>query len=1048
VTSAGQATRARAVFAVFARDVRKRRGKLATGMAFGIVYALARVVEPWPLKVVFDQVLFHKKAHGGVVAPFTVFGTSPYALLATAGIILVLAGLVRAISYYWEDYLLSSAAQEIVYGIRSRLYRHLHRLPIAYHQRRRTGDTLLRLSADIVELRDILIDAVVNFGTSIVLLVAMSIVMLAVDPVLTLASVLVMPIILGLSAVYGRRIRTNSRKQRKKEGQVAAVMHEAIAAISVVQLHGAADREHDRFHEINRSSLKKGLKATRLEARMNQGVELALTAGTVVVLWVGSIRALQGRITPGELVVFISYFRLAFRPLRRASKTVQRSAKALAAGERIAEVLTTEPELTDAPNARPAPPLSGRVQFDAVEFAYEPGRPVLHDVTLTIEAGRKVAIVGATGGGKSTLVSLVPRLYDPTRGQVTFDGHDLRDLTLESVREQVSVVQQEAVLLGLSIAENIRYGRPEATDAEVAAAAAAAGLQEFVPGLPDGYDTVVGERGATLSGGQRQRVAIARALVRRSPILVLDEPTTGLDSTTQRAVFDALRRLMAGTTTLLVTHHLPLVRDADEIVVLEHGRIVAQGTHDELMADCELFKQLVRDFDDSRPTAASDLPASPAWATSPAAGNGSSPSSATTSEPVRVLFYSHNGAGLGHLQRQLDLGGAYRRRHPDRGVLLANGSHAAGMFPFPDGIDYIKLPSIRRVDQHLTLQARDLPVDVHELIALRSELLEQTVRRYRPSLLVADFMPAGPHGELLPALDELERQGGRAVAGFRDVIGEPAVVRDVWRRTGVYAALRDHYDAICVYGDPRMTDFAAEYAFDEQLAARLHYCGYLGRGPQPAAVDAPLYERPFVLATDGGGVDGSSVLETFVEAASRMRSHFGGTWLMVTGPLMADSEHERLVRLAKDAGVQVRRTVPDLRAHIALADCVVAMAGYNTVTDILSYRRPAVLIPRDKPSVEQVIRARKLSDWGLAESIHPSKLDGRRLAVAIHSALSMPGPPSAPVPLTGLRAALDVFDRCLEDRRAREADRPAALDPEVTNPLRRDPWRRSADAIP
>ncbi|HMC68515.1 MAG TPA: ABC transporter ATP-binding protein, partial [Mycobacteriales bacterium] len=457
------------------------------------------------------------------------------------------------------------------YRVRARLYRHLHQLPVTFHQRLRTGDTMVRLTSDIVVLRDMLVDSIVNIGTGVVMVGLMLAVMFSVDPVLTAVSIASMPAVALLSAVYGRRIRTNSRKQRKREGQVAALMHEALAAPAVVQLHGAEEREQERFNAANRRSLKQGLRATRFEARMNRGVELALSAATVVVLWAGTLRALRGAITPGELVVFISYLRAAQRPLRRASKTVQRSAKALAAAERIVEMLATEPELTDAPDAAPAPRFAGRIAFEDVDFAYEPGRPILGGITLVVEPGSTVAVVGATGSGKTTLLNLVPRLVDPVEGRVTIDGTDLRRLTIQSVREQVSLVQQETVLFGLSIAENIRYGCPEATDDEIRAAAEAAGLNDFVAQLPDGFDTVLTERGTSLSGGQRQRVAIARALVRRTPILLLDEPTTGLDPYARQAVTASVERLIDGTTTTVATHDLELARRADEVVVIEGG---------------------------------------------------------------------------------------------------------------------------------------------------------------------------------------------------------------------------------------------------------------------------------------------------------------------------------------------------------------------------------------------------------------------------------------------------------------------------------------------
>jgi ATP-binding cassette subfamily B protein len=488
------------VASAFKSEVRPRRGKLAGGVAFSFLYALTRVVEPWPLAVVFNQVLFHKPSRGIVSAPFTVFGTSPNALLAAAAIVLAVTGLVRGIAYFYEDYLLSTAAQQIVYAIRARLYRHLHVLPLSFHQRRRTGDLLVRLSADIIMLRDVLIDFIVNLFSGAVMVLLMLGIMFAVDPVLTIVSIAVMPIIIALSSVYGHRIRANANKQRKREGQVAAVMHEALAAMSVVQLHGAGEREQQRFQEINRQSLKKGVQGVRLEAKMNRSVEIALAAGTVVILWVGTLRVLSGHLTPGDLVVFVSYLRSAYRPLRRTSKSVQRSAKALAAAERIVEILETEPELADRADARPAPSLRGEITFDQVSFGYDRSLEVLHQLSFEIPAGSRVAIVGRTGSGKSTLLSLVPRLFDPVTGRVLVDGRDVREYTLESLRAQVSLVQQEPILFGLSVAENIRYGCPDASDEEVRAAARAAGMDDFVEQLPDGYDTILAERGASLSG--------------------------------------------------------------------------------------------------------------------------------------------------------------------------------------------------------------------------------------------------------------------------------------------------------------------------------------------------------------------------------------------------------------------------------------------------------------------------------------------------------------------------------------------------------------------
>jgi ATP-binding cassette, subfamily B, bacterial len=988
----------RVILRHFRKDVRKRRRTLAGGAFFGFVYAAARVAEPWPLKVVFDQVLFAKPARGVIGSLFTPFGTSQTRILIAAGIALAIIGVVRAVSYYYEDFMLSKAAQQIVYAIRTRLYAHLHRLPLSFHQERKTGDMLVRLSSDIILLRDILVDAIVSLGTGVILIVMMIIVMALVDPVLTAVALAVMPVIFALAFFYGRRIRVNSRKQRKREGQVAAAMHEAISAMAVVQLHGAAEREQARFHDINRRSLKQGVKATRLEAQMFRAVELTLAGGLALMLSFGTIRALHGALSPGELIVFISYLRAAYRPLQRASKTVQRAAKASAAAERVVEVLEITPTLQDASDARPAPPLRGEIGFDHVDFAYGSGEKVLRDITLTIEPGRYVALVGESGGGKSTLLSLVPRLFDVSSGRVTVDGLDVADLTLDSLRSQVTLVLQESVLFGLSIAENIRYGCPDATDEQVEAAARGARVHDVIMSFPEGYETVLTERGQTLSGGQRQRIALARALVRRTPILLLDEPTTGLDAATQDEIVGVLRTelLKDHTTVVIATHDPRLIQAADEVVMLEDGRLAQRGSYHELLRSSQDFGRLVAH---ERPRRVRGRLGS--------AGRGGS--------PRRLLFYSHNGVGVGHLQRQVDLARAYRHRHPDSAILLATGSRGASMFEFPDGIDYLKLPALRMVDRYRNWESRELPLPIETVTEMRAETLRETVRMFAPDVLVADFMPAGPYGELLPALDEVQRQGGSPIAGFRDIVDEPSFVRELWQETRVYDVLRSHYAGVCVYGDPAVLDFG-EYGLEAASGVPLHYCGYLGRHEAVETAERP--GGPFVVATSGGGADGSMVLDQFLHAAELLRPDLGGHWLAVSGPLMGDTEHKRLVRFGGRFGVEVRRVVPELRLELARADCVVGMAGYNTVCDVLSYRRPAVLVPRPGPSQEQSLRADRLEAWQAVEIVRASELSGPAIAAAIQRSLSRGEPRTAPVPLDGLGRALEIFDTALEQSRA------------------------------
>jgi predicted glycosyltransferase len=458
-------------------------------------------------------------------------------------------------------------------------------------------------------------------------------------------------------------------------------------------------------------------------------------------------------------------------------------------------------------------------------------------------------------------------------------------------------------------------------------------------------------------------------------------------------VIEALRHLMHESTALVVTHDMELARNADEIVVLERGRVIDRGTYEELSERSEEFCTLAGLQQGERPVRK-------AYASRP--GN-------------RVLFYSHNGVGVGHLQRQLDLATAYRERHPDSVVLLASGSHGASMFKIPAGIDYVKLPSLQMVDRYRTWRPRDLALPLRDVIELRAELLQDTVKTVSPDLLVADFMPAGPYGELLPALDQLEHSGGRAVAGFRDVIDDPAFVRELWTEAGTYDVLRRHYTSICVYGDPRTLNFITAYGLDDELASRVRYCGYLGRRNPPANRETAAQDRPFVVATSGGGVDGPALLHAFVRAAARLQPQRGGRWVAVSGPLMADEDHAEIASLAETHRIEVHRVIPELRNTIAEADCVVSMAGYNTVCDIMSYHRRSILVPRARPSREQSLRAQRLDVWGVADVIQADELRPESLADAIENALAAePAPSSGPVPLGGIESALNVFDDVCE----------------------------------
>jgi predicted glycosyltransferase len=369
---------------------------------------------------------------------------------------------------------------------------------------------------------------------------------------------------------------------------------------------------------------------------------------------------------------------------------------------------------------------------------------------------------------------------------------------------------------------------------------------------------------------------------------------------------------------------------------------------------------------------------------------------------------------VGHFRRQLRLAGAFCERRPDAEVLLVTGSHAADMFGGPAAFEYVKLPAIRMVDRYETWEPREPGLAIAEVVERRGELLRQTVRRFAPGLLVADFMPAGPYGELLGALDELHNLGGRAVAGFRDIIDEPTFVRELWQKTGVYEVLREHYDAICVYGSPEVMDFEAGYGVSGPLAERLRYVGYLGR-PAAAAAE-PAAHAPVVVASTGGGVDGGALLSKFIAAAKLLAPRLGGSRLVVGGPLLSERELGELREQAAGSEIEVTRFLSELDRRIASSDLVVTMPGYNTACELLSSRARAIVVPRSGPSLEQRMRATQLERWGRATALDPVHLDPGMLAGAIEHALAAPAPARVQVPLDGIARAIDLFEALVKGK--------------------------------
>ncbi|NDJ57582.1 ABC transporter ATP-binding protein [Enterobacteriaceae bacterium 4M9] len=569
--------------------IRQQKGLISGSFVVLLLASVIRLLEPWPLAFAIDVVMGDIK-HNTLLNGLNINVLETEKLLWLCAIAVVVIAILRAITGYASTIGMALAGSRVMSAIRRALFAHLLHLPLSFHQRSRTGDLTMRLINDIGMMREATVTAIMPLLSSLVIFAGMLGIMFFLDWQLTLLTLLPMPLLALATVRSGGKIRNVSRAQRKREGHLAARSAEYMTGIATLQAMSLEKAATDTFNGSDSQSLQQNVQAKRLAAGLERQVDVLIAVVTALVLLLGAHSVLGGKMSAGELLIFISYMKNAFRPVREFAKYSSRLAKAVTAGERVIELLH-QPVGIDRQAGKPLVAHGGlNLAFENVRFSYQSTpqnetAPVLHDVSFNVPAGQSLAITGPSGAGKSTLSQLLLRLYDPDSGRITLDGTDVRDYAVESLRRQIGYLPQESLLFGVSIRENIALGaQGEVSEEQVIAAAKLANAHDFILHLPQGYDTVVSERGMSLSGGQRQRIAIARAAIRNSAFLLLDEPGVGLDSKNEQAVTDALARLMHGKTSVIITHNLALAAKADSILLLDGGQVVEQGNHSALMA--------------------------------------------------------------------------------------------------------------------------------------------------------------------------------------------------------------------------------------------------------------------------------------------------------------------------------------------------------------------------------------------------------------------------------------------------------------------------------